>query len=124
MQCGDIYAWYTQQAKNQRGKYKYHLCICVKEGKFLFINSSGDDRSGAFWITKTDWPDMPKDKSFISCNGLLTYAPKNIKQEKPKGRLTDDALKRLLDHIAVSEIMTGAEIDVICDAIETYLQNK
>lgn len=123
MQCGDIYAWDSNQAANHSRKYKFHLCISLSAGKFLFINTTGED-AGALWITKSEWPEMPKDKSFISCNTLLTYKQADIKDPKPKGRLTDTALMQLMDHVDKSEIMAEEDIDFICDTLQSYLDNK
>lgn len=74
-------------------------------------------------ITKNDWPDMPKDESFISCTPLQ-YAPTKYKNAHPKGRLTDTALERLMQHLNESEMLVESEKEVLVNAIYSYLEAK
>lgn len=120
MKCGDIIGLVTNQAENHNKKYKYHLCICVRDNLFLFINTSGN-REGSFTITQKDWQQMPKPRSFISCDKLIKYTPQKLTAATPKGHLETKSLERLMDHISDSEILTGAEIDLVIDAFSQHL---
>lgn len=99
-------------------KPKYHVAVDLKCGFFLFVNS--DDYPGAMRIDRTDWPEMPKQESFISCNAGVRYGKADLKgmQIVPAGRLSDDCLRRLRDHIAESDVMPQTDIDVALAALE------
>lgn len=127
MQCGDIIGLDSNQAANHSRKYKLHLCICVKENIFLFINTSGAHREGAMVITPKDWLVPLNHKSgFISCDKLIHYSASYLQKHKMsvKGRLTDAALTTLMDHINESELLTGEEIDIVIEALESYFFHK
>ena len=124
MQCGDIYGFFTRQALNHQGKYKLHVCVCLKPDLFfLLINSSGD-KSYPMTITSDDWPQMPKKESFISLNRLLTYSPKKLKKVDFMGRLSDEALNRLMDEVSNCPVLEGEEKDYIIDGIYGCLSGK
>jgi len=62
-----------------------------------------------------------KPKTVISCRNLVNYSQAEIIDPKNKGRLTDDALLNLMNHVEKSELLTGEEIDIIIDTIRGYL---
>ncbi len=120
MQCGDILGFVSNQAENHPRKYKLHVLICVRENIFLFINTSGN-REGVMFITQDDWPEMLRESSFISCRPVQ-YPAEKIKKASSKGRLSDAALNRLMDHLEESEILTANDKEVLVDAIADYLR--
>ena len=120
MQCGDVYGFRTHQAPNHRGKYKLHVCVCLKPDLlFLPVNSSGD-RSHSMTITPDDWPRMPKKESFISLDLPTIYSQKELENAKLMGRLSDDALNRLMNEVSNCPVLTGEQKDYIIDGISGY----
>ncbi len=120
MQCGDVYGFRTHQAPNHQGKYKLHVCVCLKPDLlFLLVNSSGD-RSHSMTITPDDWPQMPKKESFISLDFPIAYKQKELENAKFMGRLSDDALNRLMNEVSNCPVLTGEQKDYIIDGIDGY----
>ncbi len=125
MRFGDILGFATRQARNHEGryKYKYHLYLCVTpdrsgEHLFLLISSSGADYD--MRIDQHDWPEMSKSESHVNCQQLYQHSDTGLTRAKTKGRLSDDALRRLLDHVEVSETFTEDDIGIIIDAARRY----
>jgi hypothetical protein len=119
LRCGDIYWFDTREVKNRTHKDKIHICVCIAPTHFLFINSkfhSAED----FKITKRDWAEMRNDISYISCSALLddTYFNKDSRKD---GRLSDNALSNLIDHIEKSITLTPKQKDLLVNAIASEL---
>ena len=72
-------------------------------------------------IDRNDWPDMPKEQSFINCQSLYHYTPSELSDAKPRGRLSDDTLDKLLDHAGGSDTLVERDIDIVIDALRGYL---
>lgn len=89
----------------------------------LFISS--DPFEGAMRIDRTDWPEMPKAESYISCSSLLQYKKSDLVNIKiaPAGRLTNNCLSRLEAHVASSYTLTIVEIDIILKALSPYAKD-
>jgi hypothetical protein len=124
MKCGDVYGFYTRQAPNHRGKHKLHLYLCLTstepaEHVFMFISSTGVT-DHCMSISVEDWPQMTKNQSVISFPELYQYSKSELSGAKLRGRLSDDALRRLMDHAEDSETMTGENIDIVIDALRAY----
>ena len=125
LRCGDILGFITRQAPNHYRRYKYHLYLGVAHddpGKhvLMFISSGGTDY--CMRIDKNDWPEMQKAISHINCQELYEYTQRDLSRARPKGRLNDKALQRLLDHAAESETLASADIDVVVDALIGYFK--
>ena len=73
-------------------------------------------------IDRTDWPDMPKEESFISCSSLVRYKRCDLEglEIRAAGRLSDQCLARLESHVASSFTLTIVEIDTILNALAPY----
>jgi hypothetical protein len=86
----------------------------------LFISSNPFE--GAMRIDQSDWPEMPKAESYISCSSLLRYNKLDLEgiTPVPVGRLTDDCLTRLEAHVAASYVLEIREIDIILSALTDY----
>jgi hypothetical protein len=73
MKTGEIFLWTTGKAKGHNSRDKYHIFICVGDwaeaNTFLFISSL--NYFADFKIDKIDWPQMPKEESFISPNPVF-----------------------------------------------------
>lgn len=103
-------------------KYKFHVEIDLKLGLLLFINS--EPFEGSMAISRSDWPDMPKDISHISCNSVVRYRKSELLGFKPEscGRLSDACLERLLSHVRDSFVMPMADIDHVVRAISDHFR--
>ncbi|MAM63871.1 hypothetical protein [Maritimibacter sp. UBA3975] len=119
---GEIFRFETQQAVGRATRTKYHLAIDLGQGAFLFINS--DPFEGAMRITRADWPEMPKEESFVSCTAVIRYTRADLQGVpiQQAGRLTDDCLRRLEDHVSKSWVLTIQEIEMVCQAFRVYFE--
>jgi hypothetical protein len=117
---GDVYKFVSAKVAVNAAKPKYHVAIDLNCGFLLFINS--DDYPGAMRIDRTDWPEMPKQESYISCNAGVRYRRADLKgiTIEPSGRLTEACILRLRQHIAESEVMPQHDIDVAIAAIDQF----
>ena len=73
-------------------------------------------------IDRSDWPEMPKGESYISCSNLVRYALSDL-QGIPKeqaGKLSSECLSRLEAHVASSFTLTIVEIDIILSVLSAY----
>lgn len=125
--CGNILKFRTYQARNfeRSGRNKYHLYLGLAHDHsgrhvFMFINSEG--REGCMRIDRDDWPDMPNEESFISSTALFHYSQTELADAELFGRLTDDALLKLMDHAEASETLAGTDIDVVVDALMGHFE--
>lgn len=119
--CGDILYFVTGKVAHSRPKPKYHVCICAGAGLYLFINS--DPFEGSFKITQADFAKLPKEESFVSCNAPVRYSSSALSgyEVEHRGRLTNDCLKRLMEHVEQSEVMPEEDIETVVNAIFSYL---
>ena len=124
LRCGHVYGFVTRQAVNHLFKYKYHLYLTTtsrhpQQHAFLFINSHGTP--DCMRITRADWAGMKKSQSFILCSDLLLYPSTELQTKKlsPRGRLSDDAMKRLMQHIE-DGTMKEHQVDIVLDALTGY----
>lgn len=102
---------------------KFHVAIKLSDGAFLFISS--DPFEGAMKIDRSDWPEMPKEESYISCSSLVRYSKLDLNGVKilPAGRLTDECLGKLEAHVATSYTLTILEIDILLKVLSPYARN-
>ena len=117
---GDIFRFKSKKTAGRDSRNKFHVAIELSKGAMLFINS--DPFEGAMKITRTDWPEMPNEESYISCSGIIRYSKSDLKdiRIKPRGGLSDDCLTRLRDHVESSLTLPQNDIDVILEALEPF----
>lgn len=117
---GDIFKFVTEKAIGHETRDKYHVAIALSKGAMLFISSNPFE--GAMKIDRSDWPEMPKEESYISCSSLLRYTKDNLDGITPisAGRLSDACLRRLEKHVASSYTLEIREIDIILTALKDY----
>lgn len=122
LKCGDIVVFKTAKAAKTPRRRKYHLCISFSGKLFLFINTNPFE--GSFALDAEDWPEHPNTPGHVSCNAPVRYAPFEWKRlnVSPAGRLTDDALRRLMDHVNQSDVMPEADIDDVVNALASFLR--
>ena len=118
---GAVFRFVSAKVAANAAKPKYHVAIDLSCGFLLFINS--DDYPGAMRIDRTDWPEMPKQESYISCSAGIRYTKTDLKgvQIDAAGCLTDDCLRKLLKHISDSEVMPQEDIDIAVAALAAAL---
>jgi hypothetical protein len=119
---GAVYRFVSAKVAANAAKPKFHVAIDLSCGFLLFINS--DDYPGAMKIDRTDWPEMPKPESFISCSAGIRYSKQDLNGVKidPAGCLTEDCLRRLHQHIMESETMPQVDIDIAVAALAAALE--
>jgi len=110
----------TEAVAGRESRDKYHVAIDLDCGFLLFINSEYYD--GAMRIDRSDWPEMPNPESFISCNSGIRYSRKDLKNVaiSPCGRLSDDCIRRLHQHISNSYVMPIKDVNVALPAFRVY----
>lgn len=120
---GDIFRFETTQAFGHAARDKYHIAIDLGQGAFLFINS--EPFEGAMSISRNDWPEMPKETSYISCSAIIRYKKDDLKgvDISLAGRLTDNCLRRLEEHISKSWVLTLNEIEIALQAFREYFSS-
>lgn len=119
---GDVFRFSTAKARGHDSRNKFHVAIDLGTGTFLFINS--DPFEGAMRITRADWPEMPKNESYISLSSTIRYTRADLTgvDIEPAGRLTDDCLRRLEEEVASSLTLTIQEIDSVLLALRSYFK--
>lgn len=116
---GNVFKFISNKVVVHDPKPKYHIAIeLAKEGHFLFISSNAFE--GAMAITRTDWPEMPKQESFVSFSRIVSYQLKDLKGVSidPCGRLTDQCIHRLRAHAVDSLVLEKWEIELIVSTID------
>lgn len=128
LRCGDILIFHTRQAPGHVGriKDKYHLFLGLDhDGSgnhvFMFISSNGDD--SCMRIDQQDWSEMTKSESFINCRVLYRYTLGDLSRARARGRLSDQALDRLMNHAGESITLAGTDVDFIIDALRGYFES-
>ena len=122
MRTGDVLYWVTDKAAGHDLRPKYHIFICESDWKedntFLFISSN--DYFKDFRITKADWPNMPKEESFIGGSPIF-YSDLELSSYaiSPSGRLTTRCMQRLALHVQDSEVMERRYISRVIAALHT-----
>lgn len=83
----------------------------------MFINT--DARLGDFEITKAECAELPNEKSFVCCSTLLRMDDKYLKKfdAKSKGSVDKAVIRRLLDHIEESQLLSQDEKDEVIDSL-------
>lgn len=117
---GRVYRFRSKKASGYESRNKFHIAIALKKGIFLFICS--DPFEGAMKIDRIDWPEMPNTESYISFSSTIQYSKSDLEGFKFKsfGRLSDDCLSRLYLHSERSITLTGAEVDILLDALKSF----
>lgn len=110
-------------ADGYESRDKFHIAIDFSEGAMLFINSNPFE--GAMEIDRSDWPDMPKSESYVSCSAAIRYRKTDLKGVTitPAGRLTDNCLTRLEAHVANSLTLPQKDITTILKALTPYAKS-
>jgi len=99
-------------------KPKYHVCVCVRERIYFFVNSKGVF-ADSFRITHAEFSALPNRVSYIGCGTPLRIPDGEFRrrQHRVVGRLPDDVLVRLIDHVNDAKALTEEEKDLIVDAL-------
>ena len=126
MRVGDIYVWETDQAKGHELRRKFHIYIGEagwrEEGHaFLFISSN--DYGGDFEIFQSEYSFLTKEKSYISCNGIVVYPFGGLSNYSPVkvGRLLSEDAAALHSTLAGSDTMVSWQIRLCCTAIAALI---
>ena len=124
---GDILGIPTKKVPNSAGgfRFKYHLYLSLAyddSGKHVFMLISTSGTAHCMRIDQNDWSGMRKNQSHINCQELYEYSPSELSHATPRGRLSDEALGKLMDHVAASETLTPVDIDFIIDAFQAYVE--
>lgn len=127
MNVGDIYVWETARATGHDLRRKYHLYIGEAGWRddghaFLFISSN--DYGGDFQILQTDYGFLTKERSFISCTGIVVYpiVELNTYSMVKIGRLRQVDAHGLHSALAGSDTMEQWQIALCCSAIFTLMR--
>ena len=114
---GNVYKFSSAKVAKRDSRAKYHLAIDLNCGFLLFVNSEPFD--GAMQIDRNDWPEMPNQDSFISCNAAVRYSKSDLKgiEITAHGRMTDDCLRRLCGHLEKSIVMPVGDIGIAVKAL-------
>lgn len=99
--------------------------MAIELSKLAFLFISSEPFEGAMRIDRSDWPDMPKEESYISCSSLIEYTLPDLKgiPIEASGRLSDACMTRLTKHVISSYTLTINEIDLILRALSDYMQD-
>ncbi|WP_332653204.1 hypothetical protein [Brevundimonas sp.] len=99
-------------------KKKYHLCICGREGAYLFICSNGYEHD--FAIRNADCHGVPNFVSYISAGRIIRKTDFS-KRAKVVCTVNDIFLQGLLDHLAATPVLPEAERAILCDLLSRHL---
>lgn len=126
MTLGDILYFETDQAIGHDSRWKYHLFLGYGNYRldgnvFMFINKANN--GSCFPIYKADYNFFPLNCSYIGCTGLIAYSDSELAIASPqyKGRLSDDHLRELCNHISNCDTMTGWEIKLAFEHLRVKL---
>lgn len=121
MAVGTVYKFVSQQVAGNRPKPKYHICVSLSDGLFLFINSQGF--RGSMKITQAEWAEMPNPVSFVSCTHCIRYTKDEMRRATLEscGSLTYACLDQLYAHVEASMTMPQEDIDEVMTCLETVL---
>jgi hypothetical protein len=129
MKLGQIYFWETDQAIGHKLRDKYHLYICppgwrTQGHAFLFINKR--NYGGDYAISKTDYPFMPLEVSYVSTSAIVTYSDGELSDAKIRhvGDIKPKHLGELHNSIANSDVMEGWEIELVCKHLRRFLDSS
>lgn len=111
----------SDQAAGYRARDKYHLCICGSRGNYLFINSRNWE--GAFELPHDDFPALPNDRSYVSCNTVVPVSDEYMKANNAvsKGKLSAEVIERLIEHIENCGVMSDYEKEDAIDGLSSAL---
>lgn len=117
---GDVFKFSSNQAFGHSSRDKFHVVIELTKGALLFINSNPFE--GAMRIDRSDWPEMPKTESYISCSAIIRYTKDDLQgvEITPAGRLSDNCLERLWSHVEDSLTLPQKDIEAILTALSDY----
>ena len=121
MRVGDIYL--IENGDIYPPKKKFSICVCVREGYFLLINSENRAMYKCAPILKADHPFLSHD-SFIGCNRFFRYTAEQLERAEFRGRLTYKELRRLRTHLEKITSFTGQDKTLILQDIDDALRNE
>ncbi|OJX51215.1 MAG: hypothetical protein BGO81_11035 [Devosia sp. 66-22] len=130
MAVGDVYRFVSDQATGYESKPKLHVSLgatdhfrAPAEFPFLFISSS--DYDSCFPIALNDYGEFLTHDSYVSCGKLVYYSFAFLKSLNLKavGRLTDNHLAALRNHLADHDVMVRWEIAIACEALKDFVAN-
>lgn len=120
MRAGDIYL--VENGDIYPPKKKFSICVCVREGYFLLINSENRAMYKCTPILKADHSFLNYD-SFIGCNRFFRYTAEQIRNAKPCGRLTFKEIRALRDHLETLSSFTQQDKALILESLSDALEN-
>ena len=129
MAIGDIYFFQSDRARGHAQRNKYHIEVCEGDWRddgdcvFLFINKSNAYDDG-FEIRKANgYAFLQLDISFIACSSPISYEDDYLQNHagNPVGRIRNEDIQLLIDHIQASRVMEEHYIKRIVEALAALL---
>ena len=121
MRVGDIYL--VENGDIYPPKKKFSICVCVREGYFLLINSENRAMYKCTSILKADHPFLSYD-SFIGCNRFFRYTAQQLEKAKYCDRLTHKELIELKAHLEALSSFTEQDKALILQSIDNALKGE
>lgn len=99
-------------------KPKYHVCVCLSERLYFLVNKKAKF-ADSFPIRREDLPILEREVSYIACGDPLAIPDEVFRrrQHEVVGRLPDNILVKLIDHVADAEALTERQKELIIDAL-------
>jgi len=121
VQVGTIIKAFNKKIKQPY--QKYHLCVCVSNGLFFFINTDSRDRYPPSLEIKQPVYTFLNHDSYISCNETTNLS--DIKEENLQvvGRLKKKQAEELMDLIKREGVFSKIKEDKILQSLEEYIKN-
>src|SRR5665213_1159188 len=101
--------------------FKYHLCICSREGLYLLICSK--QRTEDFPITDEECPLLQNEESYVSLS-RIQQRRKIPRRYRGPHRVSDEFLQSLLDHVIRSKVVTPMDQRRISAPLREHLSTK
>lgn len=121
MRVGDIYL--VENGDIYPPKKKFSICVCVREGYFLLINSENRTMYKCTPILKVDHSFLSYD-SFIGCNRFFRYTTEQLEQAKYCGCLTCKELRGLRAHLETISSFAEQDKALILQSIDDALTDE
>jgi len=106
VEVGGVYGFRTKDVINHQELFKWHFCVCDETHQYLFVCEAC--YQGDFALPLSECSGLEYDVSYISL-GRALFRPKVPNRAKEACVVSVHVLRRLYEHIAVSEEMS--EID-------------
>jgi hypothetical protein len=117
---GDVVGIKTKNVIGKESAFKWHLCICSPDRRYLFVCSR--QYYGDFPIANRQCPGLENETSYISLSRLIHVPDVLMRSAKRACCVGDSFLRQLWNHVMGADVLSEIDRKKIINGLRLHFE--